>query len=186
MTSSKPKSHRNPWLSALLPNEHLASVFEITPEWLGARHLRGLILDLDNTLVPYGSELHTPELEAWVGALRAANIQARLVSNALPERIKRWAAQLGFPSVGALGGRTAAKPLPSAFLRAARAMQLRPKEIAVVGDQLFTDVLGGNLIGAYTIMVAPLSQNALPHTRLARALERMVLNDNPASKPSRR
>lgn len=184
MNSSTSKRH---WLSALFPNEHLTSVLEITPEWLSARHLRGLILDLDNTLVPYGSEFHTPELEAWANALRTANIQARLVSNALPERIKRWAEQLGFPGVGALGRGSAAKPLPSAFLRAARAMNLQPRDIAVVGDQLFTDVLGGNLIGAYTVMVVPLSQNALPHTRLARALERMVLNSHhPASKPSRR
>jgi uncharacterized protein len=180
------------WLRAFLPNERLASVLEITPDWLRARGLRGLILDLDNTLVAYRSELQTPELEAWAKTLRDAGVQARLVSNALPERIERWASRLGFPGVGLIGRGTAAKPFPAAFLRAARAMQLHPRFIAVVGDQLFTDVLGGNLIGAYTILVAPLSQNALPHTRLARALERAVLHSDNldssdlASKPSRR
>lgn len=175
------------WLRAFLPNERLSSVLEITPEWLNARHLRGLILDLDNTLVPYGSELQTPELESWAGVLRDAGVKVRLVSNALPERIKRWSKRLGFPGVGAMGRGTAAKPFPAAFLRAARTMGLHPREIAVVGDQVFTDVLGGNLIGAYTVLVAPLSQNALLHTRFARALERMVLNSSDlASKPSRR
>jgi uncharacterized protein len=175
------------WLRAFLPNERLASVLEITPEWLNARGLRGLILDLDNTLVAYRSELQTPELEAWAQTLRDAGVQARLVSNALPERIERWATRLGFPGVGLIGRGTAAKPFPAAFWRAAHTMHLHPQTIGVVGDQLFTDVLGGNLIGAYTILVAPLSQNALPHTRFARALERAVLNSShPASKPSRR
>jgi HAD superfamily phosphatase (TIGR01668 family) len=174
-------------LRAFSPRERLLSALEITPEWLSARRLRGVILDLDNTLVPYGSNIQTPELEAWARSLCDAGVRVRLVSNAMPERIKRWSERLGFPGVGAIGRGTAAKPFPAAFLRAARKMDLRPREIAVVGDQLFTDVLGGNLIGAYTILVAPLSQNALPHTRFTRALERAVLHSSDlASKPSRR
>jgi hypothetical protein len=184
----------------LVPRERIESVYEITPEWLEERRLRGLILDLDNTLVAYKSEDANPELEAWAARLHQAGVQGRLVSNALPERIKRWAERLGFPGVGVVGRGTAAKPFPGAFLRAARKMGLRRREIAVVGDQLFTDILGGNLIGAYTVLVTPISMNALPHTRFTRTLERFVLDhsqhktpnqslrfsNDPASKAARR
>ena len=69
----------------------------------------------------------------------------------------------------------AGKPNPASFRRAAQALGLPPHQVGMVGDQLFTDVLGGNLAGLHTILVHPLIDNALPHTRLARLLERRVL-----------
>lgn len=157
-------------LELLRPDERLEKISSLTPTYLEARGLRGLILDLDNTLVPYGVMDELPELLQWACALREGNVRARLVSNALPERVRHWSAYLGIEGVGVAG-----KPWPANFRRACREMNLSPAEVAVVGDQVFTDVLGGNLIGAHTILVAPLSHNALPHTRLARLAERLVL-----------
>jgi len=88
--------------------------------------------------------------------------------------VRHWSGRLGIRGVGVAG-----KPWPAGFRRACREMNLRPAEVAVVGDQLFTDVLGGNLIGAYTVMVEPITSNALPHTRFARLLETLVLRHQP-------
>jgi len=94
------------------------------------------------------------------------------VSNNWHERVRHVAAELGFDLVD-----HAIKPLPFAFLRALRMEKATAKEAAVVGDQLFTDILGGNMLGMRTVLVAPLSQTDLPHTLLLRRLEALVLGE---------
>jgi len=154
----------------LKPDCTLESFLDITPNFLLERHLRGLLLDLDNTLIPYASTEDAPEVIAWVSGLLEHGIQLYLLSNATHGRVAFWMDKLKFAGVG-----LASKPFPRAFRKAIRAMQLEPRQVAMVGDQLFTDVLGGNLAGAYTIWVRPLSDNALPHTRMVRRLERSVM-----------
>ena len=161
-------------MSVFAPRERLRATLEISPEWLRSRGLRGLVVDIDNTLVPFGFEGDLPELVAWAAALRDAGIPVRILSNAAPDRIERWSRKLGVPAVGLFGG-TAGKPWPGGFRRAALEMHLPPEAVAMVGDQVFTDVLGGNLAGLYTILVQPLVDNDLPHTRVVRHLERFVL-----------
>lgn len=121
-------------------------------------------------MIEYGSYQEAREVQAWAAELMLGGVKLYLLSNALPERVRFWTARLGFSGVG-----LASKPAPRAFRVAARQMGLAPAQVAMVGDQLFTDVLGGNLAGMYTIMVRPLADNALPHTRLARRVERLVL-----------
>jgi len=151
------------------PRLLLSSVFELTPEWLQERGLRGLLLDLDNTLVPYGAWGDPPqELLTWLAGLKAAGLGLCLVSNALPERLNFWSKRLELPFV------PAAKPWWG-FRQGVRRLGLKPSEVAVVGDQLFTDVLGGNWAGCYTILVRPLSEQELGYTRLVRRLERWIL-----------
>lgn len=157
-------------MSLLKPNMFLDTIFDITPEWMRRAGLRGLLLDLDNTLIPYKSYHEAPLVQRWAQDLLAAGIQLRILSNAMPKRVSYWSGLLRFPGVG-----LASKPMPVAFLSAINQMGLQPAEVGMVGDQLFTDILGGNLIGAYTIMVTPLSDNALPHTKLTRKVERLVL-----------
>jgi len=164
-------------LSLFWPDVRVERISDVTPAFLAARGVRGLILDLDNTLVPYGLMDEIPALVGWARGIAASGVQARLVSNAMPERVRVWSDRLDIPGVGVAG-----KPFPSGFRRAMRDMQLSPREVAVVGDQVFTDVLGGKLSGAFTVLVQPLSQNALPHTRVARALERIVLSGFPAER----
>lgn len=135
--------------------------------------MRGLMLDIDNTLVPHGELGDVPALRDWLEPLRMSGIQLRLVSNALPRRITYFSEALEVAAVGS--GRTAGKPFPRAFRSAITEMQLEPHRVAMIGDQVFSDVLGANLAGAYPILVRPLSDNSLPHTKLARALERLVL-----------
>ncbi|RDI96649.1 YqeG family HAD IIIA-type phosphatase [Meiothermus sp. QL-1] len=154
----------------LWPRARLQSVTEITPLWLRERGLRGVILDLDNTLVPYGFYGEPPaHLVGWLEELKAAGIPLVLVSNGSRARVGYWREKLGVLGLGPAG-----KPW-CGFRSALRRMGLQACEVAVVGDQLFTDVLGGNLVGAYTVLVPPLSSRELGYTRLVRRLERFVL-----------
>lgn len=154
----------------LRPDDLIDHIRQITPEFLAARGLRGLLLDLDNTLIPYGSYDENAEVVAWAAGLREAGIRLYLLSNATGKRANFWLARLAFAGVGMAG-----KPNPQAFRRGAQELGLPPQQVGMVGDQVFTDVLGGNLAGLHTVLVRPLADNALPHTRLARRLERRVL-----------
>ena len=154
----------------LRPDDLIRHVSQITPEFLSARGLRGLVIDLDNTLIPYRSYEDAADMIAWAAGLRGAGIRLYLLSNATAGRAAFWLPRLGFGGVGMAG-----KPNPRAFRRAVDALGLPAQQVGMVGDQLFTDVLGGNLVGLHTVLVEPLIDNALPHTRLARMLERRVL-----------
>lgn len=92
-----------------------------------------------------------------------------IVSNNFTPRVRRVGAALGLPVVG-----WALKPVPVGLWRAMAIMRTRPATTALIGDQLFTDVLGGNLLGMYTILVEPLSRDEFPTTRLVRRMERLV------------
>lgn len=166
---------KNLLIKLLTPNEELDHVFLITPKFLKERNIRGLILDLDNTLVPHGPKvvptlLLRHKLKDWLGELAQNDIKIYIVSNGLPKRVQNWAQKLGIPGIS-----SAAKPFQRNFLRACEQMGLNPSEIAVVGDQLFTDILGGNRLGSYTILVNPLIKTGFLHTRLTRVLERIAV-----------
>jgi len=109
---------------------------------------------------------------AWDDAARHKGFRLCIASNSLTRRVKLFERLLGVPAIS-----KAIKPRRSAFLRALARIQARPEEAVVVGDQLFTDVLGAKRAGLLTILVAPLSKGKLPHTRLARMLERMILKE---------
>ena len=159
-------------MSLLRPDDVIDSVLSVTPEFLARRGLRGLLLDLDNTLVPYGSyeEAAAAGMFHWARELRDSGIGLYLLSNATGRRAAFWLERLGFSGVGLAG-----KPHPRAYRRALAELGLPAHQTGMVGDQLFTDVLGGNLSGMHTILVRPIISNALPHTRVARQLERLVL-----------
>ncbi len=163
----------------LLPKERLNSIAEITPEYLGRKKIKALLLDIDNTLVEHGSMGEREELKPWFASLAKAGVACRFISNGKPARIRHWENYFGVPAVGLLQtgplAGFAAKPLTTAISRAVKELQLQPSEVALVGDQLFTDVLSGNLACCYTILVQPLSDRSLPHTKLLRMLERNIL-----------
>ena len=155
-----------------MPKERLSRITEVTPAWLSDRGLRAVIADLDNTLVPYGVAPPPPaELAGWKRALDDAGVPLAIVSNAKPGRTRQWAEALGVPGWGLAG-----KPVPLSLRLTIKKMGLSPAEVAIVGDQLFTDVLGANLAGGYSVLVEPIEPDrGLPHTRWVRGLERRLL-----------
>jgi uncharacterized protein len=163
------------WLTLLTPKAQLESAFEITPTWLQDRNLKGLALDIDNTLAPTHLPGNEAQIRAWLEPFRQAKIPIRIVSNGHSKRILEFCQLFKLEFVGILGSRMAAKPIPSAFNRAIQELGLPANQIAMVGDQIFTDMLGANMAGMYTVLVKPLTERSMPHTKLIRNLERLVL-----------
>ncbi len=157
-------------MSALAPDLYYTHVTAIDAGELADRSIGHLLLDLDNTLLPRDSSEIAPPVREWLSGLAEHDITACLVSNNWHAHVHDVAADLGLPIVA-----KALKPFPAAFRRGLKVLGARAEATAVVGDQVFTDVLGGNLLGMTSILVAPLSASDLPHTLLLRRLERVVL-----------
>ncbi|MCL1852941.1 MAG: YqeG family HAD IIIA-type phosphatase [Peptococcaceae bacterium] len=152
-----------------LPDYELAHFREITPEMLRDAGIRGLMVDLDNTIAPWRKELSS-EAEEWFACMRGAGIQTCLLSNSRhPTRAQRIADDLGIFCVA-----WAKKPRRGGYERARKEMKLERREVAIVGDQIFTDILGGKRAGVKTILVTPLPGGELPILRILRFLERVV------------
>jgi len=154
----------------LSPDYYLTNVHGIDLDALAGRGIDTLLVDLDNTLLPRDTNVVPEELRRWSQDLSHHGFKVCLVSNNWHERVSTVADELGFELVD-----KAVKPLPFAFLRALKKLGSTRRSSAVVGDQLFTDVLGGKLLGMTTVLVAPLSETDLPHTLLLRRLERIAL-----------
>lgn len=137
---------------------------------LSAMGVDTLLVDLDNTLLARNSAEVTDEAKQWVSRAKASGFRVCLVSNNWHERVSGVARELNVELVA-----KAVKPLPFAFLIALRKLGSTRGRAATVGDQLFTDVLGGRLLGMKTVMVVPLSSSDLPHTVVLRKLERIML-----------
>ena len=149
-------------LMVCCPHRYAHSVLEVLPDELHSRGIEGVILDLDNTLVRWAREELTEDILAWIAALRVANIRFCLLSNSvLSRRVERVAEVFGCPNI-----RKAQKPRADGFHRAMKAMNTTPATTAIIGDQMFTDILGGNRVGIYTIMVKPMSKGEFVYTRL--------------------
>ncbi len=157
----------------LYPDRHLNSIFDLNPDSLLKMGIRGLITDMDNTLVPWNDRNLSPRLGRWFDLFRERGIKFFIISNNSKERGGQIADELGIPALW-----YAAKPGKKAFKKALQVMQLPPEEVAVVGDQVFTDILGGNRLGLYTILVTPISEKEFIWTKVMRALERIVLGPN--------
>lgn len=153
-----------------MPDLYLKSVYSLDPKALRSRGIRALLVDLDNTLVMWRYGQPGPQEVAWVQSLRSAGIEPCIVSNSRPHRVFACAKALQIPAVA-----DAAKPFGRAFRKAMALLGTSPSETAVIGDQLFTDILGGNRLGLYTILVIPVSERELMWTRLVRRLERKVI-----------
>lgn len=145
------------WLSHLQPDLILGGpILDLTPDILNQYQIKGLILDVDETLVPLRSTEASTELRAWVEQIRQV-VSLWLVSNNLSEtRISSIAQSLNLPYILA-----ASKPSRRKLKKAAAAMNLPVEQVAMVGDRLFTDVLAGNRLGMFTILVEPMVDPSL-------------------------
>lgn len=157
-------------MSLFKPDLYHTDVHAIDLEALSDAGVRALLVDLDNTLLPRDTNEVTEAHHEWARDLERLGFTVCLVSNNWHVRVKSVADQLGFDLVP-----KALKPLPFAFIKALSLAGAKRSEAAVVGDQIFTDVLGGNLLGMTTVLVEPLSGTDLPHTLMLRRLEEKLL-----------
>ncbi|WP_313891775.1 YqeG family HAD IIIA-type phosphatase [Psychrobacillus sp.] len=155
--------------SYFIPSEFVRSVFHITPETLKNKGVKGIITDLDNTLVEWDRPEATPKLIEWFAAMKEAGIQITIVSNNNEMRVQAFAEPLGIPFIS-----RAKKPLGKAFSQARKEMSFRKEEVVVIGDQLLTDVLGGNIQKLHTILVIPVAKSDGFVTKFNRMVERRI------------
>lgn len=139
-------------IGLLQPNLVLGgTIFDLTPQLLKKHEIKGLILDVDETLVPFKQKHTSDELQQWIVDIRQ-HTPIWLVSNNISyARIGKIAESVDLPFISA-----AKKPSRRKLQQAATAMNLSVEQVAMVGDRLFTDVLAGNRLGMFTILVEPM------------------------------
>jgi HAD superfamily phosphatase (TIGR01668 family) len=140
------------WNKLLQPDLILSgSVLNLTPDMIKKYGLLGLVLDVDETLVPIRVASASPELQQWVEQIRSCTALWLVSNNLSDARIGAIARSLNLPYfIGA------AKPSRRKIREALKAMNLPVKQVGMVGDRLFTDVLAGNRLGMFTILVEPI------------------------------
>jgi HAD superfamily phosphatase (TIGR01668 family) len=158
-------------LKHFLPDQHVQNILDITPEMLVKRGVKGIITDLDNTLVEWDRPEATPELIKWFTSIKEKGILITIVSNNTQHRVRSFSDPVGIPFIY-----SARKPMTRAFKRALKDMKMKNEEVVVIGDQLLTDVLGGNRLGLHTILVVPVASSDGFWTRFNRKLERIILS----------
>ena len=143
------------WGRLLQPDLTLGgSILRLTPELIARHGLKGLILDVDETLVSFQQSQPIDEVCQWLEQMQSRLIRVVLVSNNISHsRISRIADTLGVEEFYIAAGKPSRRKLREAVNR----MQLPHHEIAMVGDRLFTDVLGGNRLGLFTVLVEPMA-----------------------------
>ena len=154
------------------PQLVVPSVTALRPEFFQSRGLKAALLDLDNTLVLWHGTEVEPAVAEWLRELKAAGMQFCLASNThRPRRLAELGEMLGVPYE--LG---VAKPGRAGLQRCLARVGTTPEETAMIGDQLFTDIWGGNRCGLYTVLVQPMSAHEFIGTRLvSRPLEKVVI-----------
>lgn len=154
-----------------LPSYLFKDITHITPQFLQQKGIYGLVLDVDNTLTADHSQYVAPEILAWITQMNAHNIHMLIASNGKDGRVAPFAAKLGLDYFS-----SSAKPLPFALIKARKKWALSKNEIAMVGDQIFTDCMAANLYGIRSLVVQPLQADVDKSIRLKRKFETPILN----------
>jgi len=163
-------------LNWLQPHLILDSVADITPELLQKHGLRSLLLDVDSTLKRYRATEIPAETVKWIETLRETGIQFCILSNGRKHRIHPIAEQIQMPFIA-----PAMKPTPFGCHTAIKTMGFDPKATAMVGDQVFADMLAGKFANIFTILITPIHpEEERWYTRIKRPLEKWVLRKTTA------
>ena len=153
----------------IYPDIYLKKVEDITPELLTEKKIKALILDVDNTLIDMKEQV-SETIVQWAMNLRGHGFKLYILSNTnKKEKVKAVANKLGIPYKN-----FAKKPLKSGFLKVKEELKEKEEQIAVVGDQIFTDIIGGNRCNMFTILVDPIDERDYWYTAWKRPMENAI------------
>ena len=155
---------------SLVPDYRFSTFLEATPAFLSSIGVKGIILDVDNTLEPYEHPEPGEHVIAWLNALNDAGIRAAIVSNNGKERIERFNEKLGLSVYY-----KAKKPFKKNVLKALKEIGVDRADAILMGDQVFTDVWAARNAGIRAILVPPINDKRDIFTKLKRLLEKPIL-----------
>ena len=153
----------------LKPDIKLTRVTDISAELLAKYGIKALILDVDNTLSTHHGEVLTEGLEAWLDRMLKNGVKLIILSNSKQRRVEPFAEKINLPFIS-----MGLKPLPFKFSSALKLLGTKRRETAIVGDQIFTETLGGNLYGVTTILLDPIKLESSKSFKFKRKIERAV------------
>lgn len=154
------------------PDYIFAKTTNITVEFLQEKGIEYLLLDVDNTLTTHGNPEPAPGIIPWLAKMQENGIKLIIVSNNYGKRVKPFADLLGLPCVS-----FSAKPLSLGIRKAMKALGAQKHNTAMVGDQVFTDVIGGHLKGLMSIMVLAIKEEDALRFRLKRNFEKKFVDE---------
>ena len=141
---------------SFLPTVIVESVTQLTPEYLQQQGIELLMLDFDNTIVPYTTSVPTEEMDQWLKAMVQSQVTICVVSNSHKDRVKIFCEKYGIPCIT-----HAKKPFSRGIRRCLAKFELDPGKCALAGDQIFTDTLGGNGCNVRTILVRAIHNHTI-------------------------
>ena len=152
------------------PSIYLNNVKEITIELLKENNIKGLLLDVDNTLIDFNHKI-LEGVKEWCEDLKKQGIKLCILSNTNKiEKVKKVAKELDLQYIN-----FAKKPSKGGFIKAIKLLELNAENMAIAGDQVMTDVLGGNRMKMFTILTKPLDKKDIFITRVKRPLENFII-----------
>ncbi|MBO4429698.1 MAG: YqeG family HAD IIIA-type phosphatase [Clostridia bacterium] len=153
------------------PDVHFKDIYSVTAEYLKSRAVKAVVLDIDNTLVPYATPVPTDGVRRWISDMKNAGIKIVIASNNGKERVGLFCSDLDVIQMY-----KSKKPLPFCIGRIKKEYGVEPKNVAVIGDQIFTDVLCAKFGGATAIHVTPINDKENKFIRFKRLLERPIIS----------
>lgn len=156
-------------MKKFIPNSYYKSIYDIDYDKLAAINIRCIIFDLDNTLALINEETPPQRVVDFIAKLNK-RFDTYILSNNNKKRIKKYCERFGVTFVS-----FAMKPLSKGFREIKKIKNYSKNEMCMVGDQLMTDILGGNNFGCYTILVDPLGDKDLKITNVNRAIEKSLI-----------
>ena len=157
-------------MSLFAPNHTFLCYRDVSAEFLREQGIDALLLDIDNTLAPYEQPTPDPKICAWLQSLADAGVRVAFLSNNHAERVELFNKDLGLPM-----RYDAYKPLPRQAKRMLKRLGVKRRRAALMGDQIFTDVLCAHLAGMRAFLVPPIVDRTDRGTRFKRYLERGIL-----------
>ncbi len=155
----------------IYPKAYFTKIQNITIQFLLENKIKILILDVDNTLIDK-KEILSEEIIQWAKEIRGQGVRLYILSNTnKKEKVKKVAEKLEIPYL-----HFGMKPLKRGFIKIQKIVKESPEKIAVIGDQIFTDVVGGNRCKMFTILVDPINENDYWYTIWKRPIEKKIKN----------